>query len=130
MEEKELLSSNDEFLVTQVCAILKQNNIPFIRKDSGAGSYINVTYGKNTTLEKKIIVNSEDFEKAQQLIEVFSEGLEEDDEIPEELQEAEEDDKTERKYNKPAKIAGWMLGIFFVALIIVWIVQLVKYFIY
>lgn len=127
MEEKEVFSSNDEFLIMQACTILKENGIPYIRKDDGAGSYINVTYGQNTILEKKIIVSDADFEKARELISFLNEENEIDD-IPEELKEVEDDEKTDTRYKRPAKILGWMICIFFAVLIVVWIVQLIKYF--
>lgn len=123
MEEKELFSSNDEFLVSQVESILKENNIPYIRRDEGAGSYMNVTYGQNTTSEKKIIINSEDYDKANELLETFSGKIEDD--IPEELKEAEEDEKIDEKYNKPKKIFGIMIGIFFILFFILIITSII-----
>ena len=65
MEEKKIFEDSDEFLVKQIEAILKENNIPYSKRDEGAGSYINVTYGQSFGLAKSIYVSNEDFEKAQ-----------------------------------------------------------------
>ncbi|MBR0427470.1 MAG: DUF2007 domain-containing protein [Clostridia bacterium] len=108
MEEKKLFEDSDEFLVKQIERILKENDIPYVRKDEGAGSYMNVTYGQSFGLGKSIYVSSENFEKAQNVIEVFNEQDFENEEIPEELKETqeelEEDIRVNEKYGIPKKI--------------------------
>ena len=108
MEEKKLFEDSDEFLVKQIETILKENNIPYSRRDEGAGSYIGVTYGQSFGLAKAIYVSSEDFEKAQNAIQIFNEQDFEEEEIPDELKETpedlEEDLKANKKYGIPKKI--------------------------
>ena len=71
MEEKKLFEDNDEFLVKQIESILKEDGIPYIRKDEGVGSYMNVAYGQSFGLSKAIYVSNEDYEKAQNAIQIF-----------------------------------------------------------
>lgn len=116
MEEKKLFEDSDEFLVKQIESILKENNIPYSRRDEGAGSYIGVTYGQSFGLAKAIYVSSEDFEKAQNAIQIFNEQDFEE-EIPEELKETpeelEEDLKVNKKYGIPRKIFKTIIAINF-----------------
>ena len=100
MEEKKLFEDNDEFLVKQIESILIENNIPFIRKDEGVGSYMNVAYGQSFGLSKAIYVSNEDYEKAQNAIQIFNEQDFEEEEIPEELKQTQEDIDDELKVNK------------------------------
>lgn len=108
MEERKLFEDSDEFLVKQIEAILKENNIPYSKRDEGAGSYINVTYGQSFGLAKSIYVSNEDFEKAQNAIQIFNEQDFEEEDIPDELKETpedlEEDLKANKKYGIPKKI--------------------------
>lgn len=116
MEEKKLFEDSDEFLVKQIETILNENNIPYSRRDEGAGSYIGVTYGQSFGLAKAIYVSNEDFEKAQNAIQIFNEQDFEE-EIPEELKETpeelEEDMKTNKKYGIPKKIFKTIIAINF-----------------
>ena len=95
-------------MVKQIEAILKENNILYSRRDEGAGSYINVTYGQSFGLSKSIYVSNEDFEKAQNAIQIFNEQDFEEEDIPDELKETpedlEEDLKANKKYGIPKKI--------------------------
>ena len=129
MQEKELFSSEDEFLIGQVCSILKEKGIPFIKREAGAGAYIGVIWGKSNTT-KTIYVSEEDFEKAQEAIEIISSN-ENAGEIPEELKESteekEETAKAYKNYSMPRKIFGVMIGVFFATLILIWIIQMVIY---
>ena len=68
--EKELFSSIDEYIIEQVCVILANNNIPFIKRTDGSGSYINISMGL-TVQDKRIFVNKDDYDKALELIEPF-----------------------------------------------------------
>ena len=108
MEEKKLFEDSDEFLVKQIESILKENNIPYVRRDAGTGSYMNVTYGQSFGLSKAIYVSTENFEKAQNAIEVFNEQDFSEEDIPEELKELpediEEELKTNKKYQLPKNI--------------------------
>lgn len=85
MEEKEvveieLFSSSNEYEINQICSVLTENNIPFIRKNDGSGSYMNLYMGQSIQ-EKRILVNKKDYEKAMELISSFisnKEGAKED----------------------------------------------------
>ena len=108
MEEKKLFEDSDEILVKQIERILKENNIPYVRRDEGLGSYMNVTFGQSFGLSKAIYVSNEDLEKAQNAIEVFNEQDFSEEDIPQELKETqeelEEDIRVNEKYGIPKKI--------------------------
>ena len=151
MEEKFLFSSNNNLEIMQVCDVLKENNIPFIRKEQGAMAYLNLAYGQAFG-GANIFVSEEDFDKAQKLIEFikFDEKNEEEnveelseEDIPEELREIEEDSNGELKENSdnkeeneekrinqsnlPKKILGFsVIAIFamFVALIVTELIKM------
>ena len=109
MEEKEVYSSSDDILVDQICQILKNNDINYIRSDDGATAYLNVAWGNNLGI-KRIFVNSDEFEKAAQLIEELiqnnddniSEEKNYEESIPEELRNnnEEEDEELNKDINK------------------------------
>lgn len=106
--EEEIYKNNNEFLVLQICEILKENNIPFIRKDEGMGDYLNKVWGSNTGT-KRIYVDRKDYEKAKELLENFNGTIEENCEyIPEELKESEEERlenmKEINKFNRMKRI--------------------------
>lgn len=86
MEEKIIYESNDELLITQITALLEDNQITYIRKDLGCGSYLNLFMGQSYST-KQILVSEQDYEKAKELIEIF-ENAEFD--LPDELKEIEE----------------------------------------
>ena len=96
--EKQLFSSSDEYTIEQVCAILENNNIPFIKRTDGSGSYINISMGQ-TVQDKRIFVNEDDYNKALKLIESFTK---QDDE--EEL-----DSDMQKEINKYARIKKLMV---------------------
>lgn len=109
MQEKEIFESTEESIVIQACEILKENEIPFVRKDEGSGSYLNKTWGSNSGI-KKIFVSDNDYDKAMKLLEIFNEDYEDYEdyeiiEIPEELKDIPEDDKEmEKDINKYKKM--------------------------
>lgn len=116
MEEKKIFEDSDEFLVKQIETILNENNIPYSRRDEGAGSYIGVAYGQSFGLAKAIYVSNEDFEKAQNAIQIFNEqDFEEDipDELKETPEELEEDLKVNKKYGIPKEIFKTIIAINF-----------------
>ena len=47
IEEMQVFSSIDKYIIEQVCAILDKNNIPLIRRIDGSGSYINISMGQS-----------------------------------------------------------------------------------
>ena len=96
IKEIQLFSNVDEYIIEQVCAILENNNIPFIKKTDGSGSYINISMGQ-TVQDKRIFVNEGDYDKALKLIEPFTKQ-EDDDEIDADMQ------KEINKYGRIKKI--------------------------
>jgi len=77
MEEKDayeeilLFSSLNDYQINEVCAILTENNIPFIRKDDGVGSYMNLYMG-HSYQEKSVFVSKKDYDKTIELISVIT----------------------------------------------------------
>ncbi len=149
MEEKFLFSSNNNLEIMQVCDVLKENNIPFIRKEQGAMAYLNLAYGQAFG-GANIFVSEEDFDKAQKLIEFINfeeENAEEgnevelsEEDIPEELREAEEEieekmeensiSKEEKLQNKtrnlPKLIIGFSVVAIFAMFVALVVVELIK----
>ena len=117
--EKQLFSSSDEYTIEQVCAILENNNIPFIKRTDGSGSYINISMGQ-TVQDKRIFVNEDDYNKALKLIESFTK---QDDE--EEL-----DSDMHKEINKYARIKKLMvlfiLGLPILAIILIIIAEIIR----
>jgi len=121
MEEKIIYENNNEILILQVCEILKENGIPFIRRDEGAGSYLNATWGSNSGT-KKIYVSSDDFNKADELLKIFNEDTQSLDEIeiPEELKDLDEEENDEyiqkeiKKYKNMKRILVFWIPFIFV----------------
>ena len=117
--EIELFSSADEYIIEQVCAILENNNITFIKKTDGSGSYINISMGQ-TVQDKRIFVDKNDYNKALKLIETFTEQ-----EGNEEL-----DDDMQKEINKYALIKKLMVlfvfGLPLLAIILIIISDIIR----
>ena len=104
MVEMQLFASTDEYIIEQICAMLAENNIPFIKKTDGSGSYINISMGQSFQ-EKRIFVNKADYDKSLELIEPFT-IKEENEEVDFEIEEA------KKKYGIIKKILVFLtLGI-------------------
>lgn len=129
MEEKEVFSSTDEFVVSRLCAIFKNQGITFIRKDGGAGSYLSIAYGQDMLSQKKIFVSQEDYERARELIEfleVEEEKNEED--IPKALKVIPiEDEFGYGKYHTVKVIFGIFIGTALSLLFIFFIIQIIMF---
>ena len=112
IEEMQLFSSIEEYLIEQICAILHKENIPFIKKTDGSGSYINISMG-NAFQEKRIFVNKTDYDKALNLIEPFI--------IQEENKELDSDFREEiKKYALIKKmLVVFVLGLTILAIILI-----------
>ena len=82
--EKQLFTSIEEYIIEKVCVILDNNNIPFIKRTDGSGSYINISMGQ-TVQEKRIFVNKDDYDRALKLIGSFTQG-EDDKELDSDMQ--------------------------------------------
>lgn len=120
-EEILLFSSLNDYQTNEVCAMLTENNIPFIRKDNGAGSYMNLYMGHSYE-EKSIFVSKKDYNKALELISVITTNNE-DDIFKEEQQE--ENGRTSDTLTLISKIAIWTVLILPILLIILIFVLLV-----
>ena len=109
--EKEIYKNTNEFLVLQICEILKENNIPFIRKDEGIGDYLNKVWGSNTGT-KRIYVDES--------------IVESDEDIPEELKESEEETlenmKEINKFNRMKRILFVWLPLVMALILIIGII--------
>lgn len=86
MEEKIVFESNDELLVTQIEALLKDNEITYVRRELGCGSYTTILMGQSFST-KQIVVHENDYEKAMELVNLFNDA---EFELPDELKEEEE----------------------------------------
>lgn len=94
-EEILLFSSLNDYQINEICAMLTENNIPFIRKDDGVGSYMNLYMG-HSYQEKKVFVSKKDYDKALELISVF---ITDDTDAEDETAEEEQQDKNDRTSN-------------------------------
>ena len=100
--ELQLFSSVDEYETNQVCAILKENDIPFIKRTDGSGAYMNIYMGQSIQ-EKRIFVSESDYSKSLELISPFISN-------EEEISETEDDDG--KKYILIKRAWIWlMLGL-------------------
>lgn len=113
-EEILLFSSLNDYQINEICAILTENNIPFIRKDDGVGSYMNLYMG-HSYQEKSVFVSKKDYNKALELISVITTNNE-DETFEEEQQE--EYDRTSNTLTLISKIAIWTVLILPIVLII------------
>lgn len=120
-EEVLLFSSLNDYQINEVCAILTENNIPFLRKDNGVGSYMNLYMG-HSYQEKSIFVSKKDYNKALELISVFTidETKGEDQTVEEEHQT--KNDKTSNTLTLISKIAIWTVLILPVLIILLMMV--------
>ena len=100
-EEVLLFSSLNYYQINEVCAILTENNIPFIRKDDGTGSYMNLYMG-HSYQEKSVFVSKKDYDKAIELISVITTNNE-DETFEDEQQD--EKDRTSNTLTLISKIA-------------------------
>ena len=112
IEQMQLFSSIDEYIIEQVCAILENNNIKFIKKTDGSGSYINISMGKSFE-KKRIFVNKTDYDKSIKLIETFI--------TKNENEELDSDMKQEiKKYSLIKKmLVAFVLGLPILAIILI-----------
>lgn len=106
--EVEIFSSSNEYEINQVCSILIDNNIPFIRKDYGSGSYMNIYFGQSIQ-DKKIFVNEDCYEKALELISTILSNTNSPEEDIQELEETEENDDSDKKYKWIKYLLGFLI---------------------
>lgn len=91
LEEVEIFSSTDDFIVSQVCAVLEKNDIKYIKEDDGIGGYHNIYFGKSYET-KRVIIAKENYDKAMTLINnIIETGADiTEEELPEELRDIDE----------------------------------------
>jgi len=105
--EVEVFSSSNEYEINQVCSILSDNNIPFIRNDYGSGSYMNLYMGQSFQ-DKKVFVSEDCCDRALELISTIFSNTEYEEDI-EELEEVEEIDDSYKKYKWIKYIMGFLV---------------------
>lgn len=109
MEEKALISLNNDYLLNQVKDLLKENGIAYVIRTEGTGSYRRIAYGATSAMTT-IYVGDEDFEKALKVIEIvdgiYGNDKDLSDTIPDEFKEIEEDKDYNEKYNKKIGLIG------------------------
>ena len=120
-EEILLFSSLNDYQINEICAILTENNIPFIRKNDGVGSYMNLYMG-HSYQEKSVFVSKKDYNKALELISVITTNNE-DETFEEEQQE--ENDRNSNTLTLISKIAICSVLILPVLIIILMTVLLI-----
>lgn len=115
--EKLLFSTSNEHEINQICSILTENNIPFIRKNDGSGSYMNLYMGQSIQ-EKRVFVSKKDYDKSIQLISPF---------ISNEINVEEDiNDSSSNKYTLIRRCLGFLiLGMPILAIILVIIISLI-----
>ena len=121
-----LFSSVNESEINQVCAILNDNEIPFIRRDGGSGSYMTIYMGFSLQ-EKSIFVSDKDLEKAQELVSAIFENstnaVKEED-IPE-LKEEKMDEAEEKEYYDKQNFLKRLIKFWYVDIGIIVIILLI-----
>lgn len=98
-KEVELFYGQNEFEIIQICAILEENDIPFIKQNDGIGSYMNLYMGQSSQ-GKRIFVDRTDYDKALELIAPF---------ISKDIEEQEDDNNSGYKYEIIRKILGFLV---------------------
>ena len=67
-EERLIYTTYDSFEADQVIAMLKSNGIPAYKREHGAGQYLSLFMGMNTTQCIDIIIPSQAEQKAAELL--------------------------------------------------------------
>lgn len=108
LQEIKLYEDSNENNIRIVIGILEDNEIEYIRRDSGSGSYMNLYMGESIQT-KSIWVKKKDIEKAQALIDIVNQGM------PEELEEVEQQED-ENYYYKRKRTLSNILAIIFIGI--------------
>lgn len=121
--EVQIFSSANEYEIKQICAILKENNIPFIVKNDGSGSYMNLYMGQSIQ-EKRVFISKDDYDKSINLISSFiSNDIDDiDTEKTFETDEEVENDESGKKYILMRRGLGFLILGFPIFLIILLII--------
>ena len=119
MNEKLVFISENTVTIDYICSVLKENNIPYVKKIEGAGEYLTIATGNLFNNPIKIFVSEKDFEKASELIKMINETSQEKetDEIPEELQDVSQEE--EKEMEKEAEKTKRYLKLFIICFIFI-----------
>lgn len=132
MVEKEVFSSTDEFIVSRICTVFKEKEIPFVRKDGGAVSYLSIEYGQDMLSQKMIFVDQKDYERARKLLEFL--GIEEKEVVQNEIKALKvipiEDEFGYIRYTTLKAILWIVVGTISSLLLIFFIIQILFFIIY
>lgn len=122
--EKQLFSTSNEYEINQICSMLTENNIPFLRKNDGSGSYMNLCMGQSIQ-EKRIFVSKKDYDKSIELISPFiSNEINVKEDINEEKQV--DNNSSSNKYTLIRRCLGFLiLGMPILAFLLVIIISLI-----
>ena len=103
--------------------LLTENNIPYIRKNDGSGSYMNLYIGQSIQ-EKRVFVRKDDYDKSLELISLFISNDIDREAVVEEAQV--NDDDSINKYTLIRRGLGFfILGMPILAIILVIIRSLI-----
>ena len=132
MVEKEVFSSTDEFMVSRICTVFKEKEIPFVRKDGGAVSYLSIEYGQDMLSQKMIFVDQKDYERARKLLEFLD--IEEKEVVQNEIKALKvipiEDEFGYIRYTTLKAILWIVVGTISSLLLIFFIIQILFFIIY
>lgn len=132
MVEKEVFSSTDEFIVSRICTVFKEKEIPFVRKDGGAVSYLSIEYGLDMLSQKMIFVDQKDYERARKLLEFLD--IEEKEVVQNEIKALKvipiEDEFGYIRYTTLKAILWIVVGTISSLLLIFFIIQILFFIIY
>lgn len=122
--ETQLFSTSNEYEINQICSILTENNIPFIRKNDGSGSYMNLYMGQSIQ-EKRIFVSQKDYNKSIELISPFIPNeIDVEEDINEEKQI--DNDSSSNKYTLIRRCLGFLIiGVPILLIILAIIISLI-----
>ncbi|MBQ9305652.1 DUF2007 domain-containing protein [Butyrivibrio sp.] len=68
-EELSIYTTYDSFEADKVIALFKSEGIPSYKREHGAGQYLSIILGTNTTQAIEIVIPESSEEKARQLLE-------------------------------------------------------------
>ena len=132
MVEKEVFSSTDEFIVSRICTVFKEKEIPFVRKDGGAVSYLSIEYGQDMLSQKMIFVDQKDYERARKILEFLD--IEEKEVVQNEIKALKvipiEDEFGYIRYTTLKAILWIVVGTISSLLLIFFIIQILFFIIY
>ena len=132
MEEKALISLNNDYLLNQIKDLLKENGIAYVIRTEGIGSYQRIVVGATSKITT-IYVSEEDLDKAAKVIEIIDGiyGNDKDlsDTIPDELKEIEKDKDYNAKYYKRIGRMGYLLvlGFWGITILIIFLAMILQH---